>query len=870
MKRFILLTVLLLMLITLQVQALTPDEYLRGNAYLGSQNKQLDRFYLHLLDFANSGSGQRGTGSTFYVDSGVSNEGDGTSWTRAKDTLDEAINLCTANRGDLIYVAQGHAETISASLGWDADIAGITIVHLGNGSLMGTYTFTATDANVAIGAADVMVVGGRFLAGISAVTEGIVIEDGSDDCSLIFLEFPEPTTSSFEFVRAIMNITSDRLTVAGCTAYSADADGATNWLDLDEGVVNGLTVKDNLVIGDYDEGIIHSDDIDLEVEIARNALTNLDAGEHCIEFTANATGQCYDNTFQTDVVGTAYDGGTMSSHGNTWASPTVDVEGATIFRPVAGINQLNATTITAIGTGITGTGFRGTTTNNAVTTTVISADLLGFGNDYFNTGWSIIVILDSSGAGSAPEGEIRDITDYVSSTGTFTVDTAFTAAITTSDEIYVRRREELNFDDPAIAGTSGTIYYLDDGGSAGDGRSWGNAFTTLAVAEAAMAAGDKLFVGANHNENITTGGDTLNLAGITIEGMGEGDSRPLFDFDAAADELTIDAAGITLKNLRFRPGATVVVACIRVEDAGLGATIEDCTFEDGEGADEEFIDVISVDTLAAGLTVRNCNAFNANATAGDSDTWLNLDEATIADATVIGCTVFGTFDEAPIWGGAAVPTNINIIGNTLTNSTTGQLAIEFAGAATGVIANNKLASDTYGAILDPGSARVYGNKQTIGINQGAIDVPLIAGKTYSISTAVDEVTADLFDVDGGSILILNMTGIVDVVIGGNATNAKLLIDRDDSAANTEFTTNVAITGDVVGTVYVFSNANAAVLTPLTPGANGSTTLMTSWYCPEGMVEQLMDADPGGDAGDHITWSMTFIPLEDGISVVPQG
>ena len=113
-------------------------------------------------------------------------------------------------------------------------------------------------------------------------------------------------------------------------------------------------------------------------------------------------------------------------------------------------------------------------------------------------------------------------------------------------------------------------------------------------------------------------------------------------------------------------------------------------------------------------------------------------------------------------------------------------------------------------------------------------------------------------------------GVVDVAIGGNATNCKILINRDDSSADTDFTTAVTITSDVIGNVYVFSNANPAGLTPLVPGSNGSTTLMTSWYCPEGMIEQNMSADPGGDAGDHITWSLTFIPLENGISVIPQG
>jgi len=139
----------------------------------------------------------------------------------------------------------------------------------------------------------------------------------------------------------------------------------------------------------------------------------------------------------------------------------------------------------------------------------------------------------------------------------------------------------------------------------------------------------------------------------------------------------------------------------------------------------------------------------------------------------------------------------------------------------------------------------------------------------TVSVSADEVTADLFDVDGGPILIKSMVGYVDAVIGANATSAQLIIDRDDEATDTEFTTSVAITDDVVGTTYIFTSANAAVLTPLTPGAVGSSNLMSPWFCPEGMIEQLMTADPGGAEGDHITWYMTYVPLTTGVTVTAQ-
>ena len=56
------------------------------------------------LDIANSGGLYNvGTGKIFYVDSGSGSSAfTGQSIDRAKPTLDEAVDLCTADRGDVI------------------------------------------------------------------------------------------------------------------------------------------------------------------------------------------------------------------------------------------------------------------------------------------------------------------------------------------------------------------------------------------------------------------------------------------------------------------------------------------------------------------------------------------------------------------------------------------------------------------------------------------------------------------------------------------------------------------------------------------------------------------------------------------------
>lgn len=68
-------------------------------------------------------------------------------------TLDYAIGLCTASKGDVIYVMPGHAETITSAV--TCDVAGVSIIGLGRGRIKPAFTgsgaidvFTITAASV--------------------------------------------------------------------------------------------------------------------------------------------------------------------------------------------------------------------------------------------------------------------------------------------------------------------------------------------------------------------------------------------------------------------------------------------------------------------------------------------------------------------------------------------------------------------------------------------------------------------------------------------------------------------------------------------------------------------------------------------------
>jgi hypothetical protein len=330
MRKFIILCVFLLTALC-SADIATSDIKFSNLATTNDVVKLLrSKFAQHNVDIDSLGGlSNRGTGKVFYVDSEVGNDSYvGTSPAKATATIDAAVNLCTANRGDVIFVMQGHAETLDngTSDALDLDVAGITVVGLGNGSDMPEITFDTTTDEIAIDADSVVVIGLRLLAGVSEVVLAFDVKDGADDCAIIGCVFPEPTTSSWEFDKGIVITTADRLLVQGCLQYTADAVGATNFIDNDGGVTNGCRYLYNVCIGEYAEGIIHSDDADLENFVAYNDLSNLTTGQHAIEFTAAATGSLIGNTVFTDAEATSIDPGSLKCFNNL-VSIAIDTSG---------------------------------------------------------------------------------------------------------------------------------------------------------------------------------------------------------------------------------------------------------------------------------------------------------------------------------------------------------------------------------------------------------------------------------------------------------------------------------------------------------------------------------------------------------------
>lgn len=183
------------------------------------------------------------TGKYLFVNSATGSDqaGLGLDPSRPLATIDYAIGLCTANAGDVIIVAPGHTETISAAGGIALDVAGVSIVGLGRGSLRPTISFSATASTFTISAANTLV---RNIRVTSTIDE--VVKMFSITAAYVTLEdiehFETASCQTIQFV--LTSAAADYLEIRRCYCYQVNAAGSAQaWIQL-VGIDGGI-IEDN-------------------------------------------------------------------------------------------------------------------------------------------------------------------------------------------------------------------------------------------------------------------------------------------------------------------------------------------------------------------------------------------------------------------------------------------------------------------------------------------------------------------------------------------------------------------------------------------------------------------------------------------------
>lgn len=247
---------------------------------------------------------QEHPGSIFFVHSGTGTDAAG--YGRNPDapvaTIDYAIGLCAASKGDVIFVLPGHAETVSGAAGINCDVAGVKIIGLGWGAQRPTITMSAVASTIAIAAAGITL---RNLLILSTAACTIVIDVNSTDADIDGCEFRR-TSGTVPVVWIDVNggaaNACDRTRIRNCVLDTGTNVGATGFVELGE-VANGVEIRGCKVFGDFGDACIHNPTgkILTNLVIADCELTNLQTGDHSIELVSACTGNLIRNLYHTDM-----------------------------------------------------------------------------------------------------------------------------------------------------------------------------------------------------------------------------------------------------------------------------------------------------------------------------------------------------------------------------------------------------------------------------------------------------------------------------------------------------------------------------------------------------------------------------------------
>ena len=217
-------------------------------------------------------------GTAYFVDSRYGSDGNnGKSTGKPFATLNKAVGVCSANRGDVIYLMPLHYEDIgdtSTTGTIDLDVAGISVIGLGIGSNMPRFDFNDADSDFVIGADDILVQNVNFEATVTIVKIGIQLEAGVTGTIIRNCKFSVETTTTDEFLISINLLAGCNNTIIEGCYMDMGLGGAAHGIKL-VGASSDVRVSRNTIKGDYSVANIGGiTTLSLEVDINDNLLMN--------------------------------------------------------------------------------------------------------------------------------------------------------------------------------------------------------------------------------------------------------------------------------------------------------------------------------------------------------------------------------------------------------------------------------------------------------------------------------------------------------------------------------------------------------------------------------------------------------------------
>lgn len=167
---------------------------------------------------------------------------------RVYNTIQAAVNVAAANRGDLIKVLPGYDFSLATADSWNT--AGVTIEGIGRGTMRPTVRYTAKTSTVGLSANNIRVTGMRFLAATDSIARAISMDTGFMGMQFDNNVFDFDTTTN-DF-RVMLRMGSPRSIVEDNRFIAEDTAGSGAGIRIKGGAPSFSIIRRNYFYGQFD------------------------------------------------------------------------------------------------------------------------------------------------------------------------------------------------------------------------------------------------------------------------------------------------------------------------------------------------------------------------------------------------------------------------------------------------------------------------------------------------------------------------------------------------------------------------------------------------------------------------------------------
>ncbi len=230
-------------------------------------------------------------GRVYWVDSGVGKQGNPGDFTSPLATVQQGIDKATADNNDIVFVAPGHAEAITAQI--DFNKAGVQVIGLGEGNLRPTLTPDGAIDCIDVSAANMTLANFIFqIPGTDSQTADVNVDAAY--FRLINTRHHGSTGGLNKLSFVTVTALGDNLLIDGMRAFN-DTVEMTNGIEL--AAADSVEIKNSVITSSavgYANAPIDDTGVATNLWVHHVQLKNIQATGEAIDLAGNSVGMIHD------------------------------------------------------------------------------------------------------------------------------------------------------------------------------------------------------------------------------------------------------------------------------------------------------------------------------------------------------------------------------------------------------------------------------------------------------------------------------------------------------------------------------------------------------------------------------------------------